>query len=122
MKIRTVAAAVAAALGTAAAWSAEPAKTTDQLEEVIVTAQYRAENLQDTGIAITAVSGERLEEQGIQNVEDLGLVIPNAAIRSQGSFSGPTPQVGMRGVTTTDFIYTSEPGVGIYVDEIYQGP
>ena len=109
------------ALLAAPAWSAEPAKPTNELEEVIVTAQYRAENLQNTGIAITAVSGDRLEDQGIQNVEDLGLVIPNAQIRSQGSFSGPTPAVGMRGVITTDFIYTSEPGVGIYVDEVYQG-
>ena len=88
---------------------------------MIVTAQFRAENLQDTAIAITAISGDRLEDQGIQNVEDLGLVIPNAQIRSQGSFSGPTPAVGMRGVITTDFIYTSEPGVGVYIDEIYQG-
>ncbi len=121
MKFYTVAAAVAAALGSAAAWTAETVTTTNELEEVIVTAQYRAENLQDTGIAITAVSGERLEDQGIQNVEDLGLVIPNAAIRPQGSFSGPTPTVGMRGVSTTDYIYTSEPGVGIYIDEVYQG-
>src|SRR5436190_253744 len=118
MKFRSVAAAVAAALGTAAAYSAEPAPQNTELEEVIVTAQYRAENLQDTAIAITAISGDRLEDQGIQNVEDLGLVIPNAQIRSQGSFSGPTPAVGMRGVITTDFIYTSEPGVGVYIDEI----
>jgi iron complex outermembrane recepter protein len=121
MKFNSVAVAVAAALGTAAGWAAEPAQQANELEEVIVTAQYRAENLQDTAIAITAISGDRLEDQGIQNVEDLGLVIPNAQIRSQGSFSGPTPAVGMRGVITTDFIYTSEPGVGVYIDEIYQG-
>jgi iron complex outermembrane recepter protein len=121
MKIHSVAAAVAVALGTTAAWSAAPAQTTNELDEVIVTAQFREQNLQDTAIAITAVSGDRLEDQGITNVEDLGLVIPNAQIRPQGSFSGPTPTVGMRGVSTTDYIYTSEPGVGIYVDEVYQG-
>jgi iron complex outermembrane recepter protein len=121
MKIHSVAAAVAVALGTTAAWSAEPAQNSNELDEVIVTAQFREQNLQDTAIAITAVSGDRLEDQGITNVEDLGLVIPNAQIRPQGSFSGPTPTVGMRGVSTTDYIYTSEPGVGIYVDEVYQG-
>ena len=91
------------------------------LQEVIVTAQFRQENLQDTAIAITAVSGEQLEQQGLTNVTDLGLVIPNASIRPQGSFSGPTPTVGMRGVSTSDYIFTSDPGVGIYIDDVYQG-
>ena len=93
----------------------------DVLQEVIVTAQFRQENLQDTAIAITAVSGEQLESQGLTNVTDLGLVIPNASIRPQGSFSGPTPTVGMRGVSTSDYIFTSDPGVGIYIDDVYQG-
>ena len=91
------------------------------LQEVIVTAQFRQENLQDTALAITAVSGEQLEQQGLTNVTDLGLVIPNANIRPQGSFSGPTPLIGMRGVQTTDYIFTSDPGVGIYIDDVYQG-
>ncbi len=48
-------------------------------------------------------------------------MIPNASIRQQGSFSGPTPQIGMRGVSTAEFISTSDPGVGVYIDDIYQG-
>lgn len=91
------------------------------LEEVVVTAQYRQENLQNTALAITAVSGEMLQEQGVRNVEDLGLVVPNASIRPQGSFSGPTAQIGMRGVQTTEFIYTTDPGVGVYIDDVYHG-
>ncbi|MEO6185682.1 MAG: TonB-dependent receptor [Steroidobacteraceae bacterium] len=91
------------------------------LQEVVVTAQYRSENLQDTPLAITAVTGEMLEDQGIENVEDLGLVIPNASIRPQGSFSGPAPAIGMRGVQTTEFIYTTDPGVGVYIDDVYFG-
>src|SRR5512139_2452352 len=97
------------------------ASAADELQEVVVTAQYRAENLQDTPLAITAVSGEQLEQQGLTNVTDLGLVIPNANIRPQGSFSGPTPMIGMRGVQTTDYIYTSDPGVGVYIDDVYHG-
>jgi iron complex outermembrane receptor protein len=102
-------------------WAQTPPKEDNTLAEVIITAQYREENLQDTALAITAVSGQQLEEQGLTNVTDLGLVIPNANIRPQGSFSGPTPMIGMRGVMTTDFIYTSDPGVGIYIDDIYHG-
>ncbi|MEJ0035676.1 MAG: TonB-dependent receptor [Gammaproteobacteria bacterium] len=91
------------------------------LQEVIVTAQFRQENLQNTALAITAVSGEQLEQQGLTNVTDLGLVIPNASIRPQGSFSGPTPFIAMRGVQTSDYIFTSDPGVGVYIDDVYQG-
>src|SRR5512139_689241 len=93
----------------------------DELQEVVVTAQFRQENLQDTPLAITAVSGEQLEQQGLTNLTDLGLVIPNANIRPQGSFSGPTPFIGMRGVQTSDYIFTSDPGVGVYIDDVYQG-
>src|ERR1700755_2581454 len=103
------------------AWAQEAPKEDTGLQEVIITAQFRQENLQDTALAITAVSGEQLESQGLTNVPDLGLVIPNANIRPQGSFSGPTPLIGMRGVQTTDYIFTSDPGVGIYIDDVYQG-
>jgi iron complex outermembrane receptor protein len=107
---------------TSPAWAQSQSEDSDSaLAEVIVTAQYRRENLQDTPLAITAVSGQQLEEQGLTNVTDLGLVIPNANIRPQGSFSGPTPLIGMRGVLTTDYIYTSDPGVGIYIDDVYHG-
>ncbi len=91
------------------------------LEEVVVTAQYRQENLQNTALAITAVSGKMLEEQGVKNVQDLGLVVPNASIRPQTSSSGPAAAIGMRGVQTTEFIYTTDPGVGVYIDDVYHG-
>ena len=103
------------------AWAQDAPREESGLEEVIITAQFRQENLQDTALAITAVSGEQLEQQGLTNVTDLGLVIPNANIRPQGSFSGPTPLIGMRGVQTSDYIFTSDPGVGIYIDDVYQG-
>lgn len=121
MKSTTVSMAVALALASAQVLGAEAAGSDDTLEEVIVTAQFREQNLQDTPIAITAVSGDLLEQQGLDNVSDLGLIIPNANIRQQGSFSGPTPQIGMRGVQTTEFIYTTDPGVGVYIDDVYQG-
>ncbi len=117
--IAPVAAALAALALTPPAFAA--AAEEGALEEVIVTAQFRQENLQDTALAITAVSGELLEQQGLTNLTDLGLVIPNANIRPQGSFSGPTPFIGMRGVQTSDYIFTSEPGVGVYIDDVYQG-
>ena len=102
---------------------AQQPSTTDSsvLQEVIVTAQFREENLQDTPIAITAVSGEQLEQQGLASVKDLGLIIPNANMRQPGSGSGPNASIGMRGVNTSEFIYTTDPGVGVYIDDVYHG-
>ncbi len=91
------------------------------LDEVTVTAEYQKTNLQKTPIAISAFTGEKLETQSINSVEDLGLVIPNANIRQQDNDRGPNAQIGLRGVDQSDFIPAFEPGVGVYVDDIYQG-
>ncbi len=120
-RLNSVSVAVALALAPAA-WAAAPAQGKDDtLDEVIVTAQFRQENLQDTPLAITAVSGEQLEKQGLTNVSNLGLVVPNASIRPQTSSSGPAAAIGMRGVLTGEFIFTTDPGVGVYIDDIYHG-
>ena len=88
------------------------------LEDVVVTSQFQETQLQKTPIAITAVTGEMLEERNIQGIEDLGLIIPNAAIREQGGMWGPNAYIGMRGVDQGDFIPAFEPGVLVYVDDI----
>jgi iron complex outermembrane receptor protein len=119
-------AALSACLCSAAALAEEAAKpaspeASKALEEVIVTAQFRSENLQDTPIAITAVKGERLEDQGIKDVQDLGYLIPNANFIAPGAAQGPNTAIGMRGVNTSEFIYTTDPGVGVYIDDVYHG-
>ncbi len=129
-KFATAAAGFVGAVGSMlAAGLAQPAHAADTtaadtsgpLQEVIVTAQFRQENLQDTAIAITAVSGQRLDEQGIKSVQDLGSIIPNANFIAPGAGNGPNVAIGMRGVNTSDFIPTTDPGVGVYVDEVYVG-
>lgn len=109
---------VALSYGTAIAQDKE--KTDEfMLEEITVTAQFVETNLQKTPIAITAITGETLEERAIKSVTDLGLVIPNAAIREQGNAWGPNSYIGMRGVDQSDFIPAFEPGVVVYVDDIF---
>jgi iron complex outermembrane recepter protein len=66
-------------------------------------------------------AGDRLEEQSITNVQELGRLIPNANFVQPGAGNGPNATIGMRGVNTTDFIYTTDPGVGVYVDDVYHG-
>jgi iron complex outermembrane recepter protein len=89
------------------------------LQEVVVTARYRSENLQQTPITITALTATDLQEQQIVNVDDLGGVVPNAYFRTPVSNYGPTETIGLRGITQVDFSYTFEPAVAVYVDDVY---
>jgi outer membrane receptor protein involved in Fe transport len=86
------------------------------LEEVIVTAQKREQSLQDVPIAVAAMTGEKIEDTGITNLEELTLYIPNVNI-NQGQ---ATPNLFIRGVgsgTNPGF----EQSVGLYVDGLYSG-
>jgi iron complex outermembrane recepter protein len=89
------------------------------LEEIVVTARYREENIQTTPISISAFSGEELELRSIENVEDIGLVIPNAYFRRNVSNFGPNNTIGLRGLNQVDFSYAFEPTVGVYIDDVY---
>lgn len=114
------------AVGSAFAQQVEQAQTaaapdTGGLEDILVTARYRAENLQQTPIAITALTSVDLEERQLVNVNDLGSVVPNAYFRTPVSNYGPTETIGLRGITQTDFSYTFEPAVAAYVDDVYHG-
>jgi iron complex outermembrane receptor protein len=73
------------------------------LEEVVVTARYRSEDLQSTPLAITALSTVELDEREFTNVNDLGLAVPNAYFRQPVSNYGPTETIGLRGITQVDF-------------------
>jgi iron complex outermembrane receptor protein len=120
-RLSLIAAAVAAALHAPAGFSQTSSSTQEVLEEVVVTARFREENLQSTPIAISAFSEEDLEARSVVNVSDLGATVPNAFIRQSVSNFGPTQTIGMRGLIQGDFSYAFEPAVGIYIDDIYHG-
>jgi iron complex outermembrane receptor protein len=103
--------------GTALAAAAEDTV----LEEVVVTAQFREEKLQETPIAITAFTAENLEIRGISNVTDLDQFTPNTVIQPLGAGWGATLAAFIRGVGLGDNILSFEPGVPIYVDDVYMG-
>ncbi len=89
------------------------------LEEIVVTAQFIEQNVQDTPIAITAISGKTLEARGQQSVQDIAAQAPNVTLTAAGSFAGPSLIGFIRGVGQTDFNPALEPGVGLYVDDVY---
>src|SRR5262245_25814028 len=91
------------------------------LEEVVVSAQFREEKLQSTPIAISAFTAENMEQRGIANVTDLDQFVPNAVIQPLGAGWGATMAAFIRGVGLGDNILSFEPGVPIYVDDVYIG-
>ena len=100
-----------------------PSVASAALEEVVVTARKTAESLQDTPISVTALSGDRLEDMGLSRITKLQNVTPNLVFQNSPSYSGAgnNAAVYIRGIGQKDFIPTIDPGVGIYVDEVYLG-
>ncbi|MFT5135584.1 MAG: iron complex outermembrane receptor protein [Arenicella sp.] len=90
-----------------------------QLEEVVVTAQKRTENLQDVPISIQSLGNQALKELNVQNFQEYVKVLPSVAITpSLGAGAGGT-LVYMRGIATAGDgqATTSQPSVGMYLDE-----
>ncbi len=108
-----IAAAVATALGTA--WTL-PALGQAALEEVVVTARKREESLQDVPISINAVGGAKLEEAGIDKLEDLQALVPNFQLTE----TGISTQMYVRGIGTSNN-QGFEQSVGTYIDGVYYG-
>lgn len=87
--------------------------------DIVVTAQFRQQNLQDTPLAITAVTGEMLEARGQTSITDIGSNAPNVTLRQAPATYGPAVSAYIRGVGQRDTTFALEPGVGIYIDDVY---
>ena len=96
---------------------ASAAQNSGGLPEITVTARFRTENLQQTPLAVTALTSESLAVRAVTNVDQLGSVVPNAYINP----GGINPTIGIRGVIQSDFMYAFEPAVGMYIDDVYFG-
>lgn len=126
IKSRVVRAGLFGAVSASALVWAGPAFSQNNTEQeagnrdIVVTAQFREQRLQDTPIAITAVSGEDLANKGLTSIADVATTAPNVNIQnSSGAYGGPT--IYIRGIGQYDSNFALEPGVGLYVDDIYHG-
>ncbi|MEO8306623.1 MAG: TonB-dependent receptor [Pseudomonadota bacterium] len=106
-----VAAAVIAALSATAAVSQE-------LEEIVVTAERRATALQDTPISVVALTGEALEAKGVEDLADLADFTPNLSIKPGRTGGSNAPVFSIRGIGGGGGA-TGERGVALYIDGIY---
>ena len=93
------------------------------LEEITVTARRVEENLQDTPVAVTVVSGDALEERQIFETTELDQLVPNLQFADNAPLAGNnnSSQVFIRGIGQTDPTSTVDPGVGLYMDDVYIG-
>ncbi|TAJ93861.1 MAG: TonB-dependent receptor [Gammaproteobacteria bacterium] len=91
------------------------------IEEITVTARYREQNLQETPLAISAFSGDLLEDRGAADTADIEMFVPNAVIAPLGAGWGSTMAAFVRGIGLNDNILSYEPGVPIYIDDVYLG-
>jgi iron complex outermembrane receptor protein len=89
------------------------------LSEVVVTAQFREQRLQDTPLAITAISAELLEERSQTSVNEIAANAPSVVLKGQTGAYGPSLAANIRGVGQQTPNPAVEPGVGIYVDDVY---
>lgn len=88
------------------------------LEEVVVTAQKREQNLQDVPVAITAINAEDITDRKISDISDVGSTAPNVQIApSPGGSTGAT--IAIRGAASINPAATWEPSVGLYMDGVF---
>ena len=121
ISLATCAATLVSAQDTAtdSATAASTAADTGTLETVIVTAQFRRENLQQTPVAITAITGAMLNARSQTSLADVTQQAPNVILQQNPAGGGNSMRAQIRGVGQTDFDPAVDPGVGIYVDDVY---
>jgi len=85
------------------------------VEEIVVTAQKREENIQDVPVAVAAFSGEQLSVLGVEDTKDLAIVTPGLQFSELAGFT----LIYLRGTGTDSFLPYSDPSVATYVDGLY---
>lgn len=111
------------ACGLSGAAFAQQATTTSEgpsaaLDDVVVTAQRRAQSLQEVPIAVTAFSAEMLERTAATGIQDIAGKVPGVTLTQ---FNIGEPQLYIRGVGTTSDSAASDPSIGVSIDEVSIG-
>ncbi|HEY7673477.1 MAG TPA: TonB-dependent receptor [Gammaproteobacteria bacterium] len=102
---------------------AQPPERAAGVEEITVTARRVEENLQDTPIAVSVYSGDALAERQVFETTELDQLVPNLQFADNAPLAGNnnSSQVFIRGIGQTDPTSTVDPGVGLYMDDVYIG-
>src|SRR6266545_6554845 len=87
-----------------------------QIEEIIVTAQKRAQSLQEVPVAVSAFSGEALQNHHVTDVTDLNQLAPSLQVKTDDNAANP--KIFIRGVGLNDFNPNTASAVGLYTDGV----
>jgi iron complex outermembrane receptor protein len=98
--------------------AAAPETATGGIEKVVVTARRRAELIQDVPGAVSSISGAELEKQAVPDITALADVVPSTTLKSSRG-TNTTLTAFIRGIGQQDPVAGYEPGVGIYLDDVY---
>jgi iron complex outermembrane receptor protein len=88
------------------------------LEQIIVTAQRREENLQRVPIAVSALGSEMLEEFDVRTIRDVSSIVPNLWMETNTGLSSGA-RASLRGIGEDESYFTSDTPVGMYIDDVY---
>ncbi len=88
------------------------------VDEIVVTAQKRTENLQNVPIVVTTVSHQLLQDTGVKDIKDLALLAPGLLVTSTSSEASTTARI--RGIGTVGDNAGLESSVGIVIDGVYR--
>lgn len=91
------------------------------LEEIVVMARRTAENLQLSPVSITAITEAGLDARNIVKLDQVATAAPNVVFEPTAPLTGSSNNgsIFIRGIGTTEFSLGTEPGVGVYVDDVY---
>ncbi|TPD63199.1 TonB-dependent receptor [Emcibacter nanhaiensis] len=94
-----------------------------EIEEISVTARKVTENMQDVPVAVTAFTGDALERRQINTTTDIGKITPNLEFTNNAPLAGnPNSSIiFIRGIGQVSPRANSDPGVGLYIDDVYMG-
>jgi iron complex outermembrane recepter protein len=95
------------------------AESDDRSDEIVVTAQFREQDLQKTPLAITAVNAAMLESRGVDNLLEVAQTSPNVTLAPGAVNDGKSVAAFIRGIGQVSGQPAFEPGVSIYIDDVY---
>ncbi len=110
--------ALAAALGSPALAHAQASENPNTIDEIVVTAQKREQNLQDVPIVVTSVNARQLQDAGVRDIKDLTILAPGLTVTSTSSSAVTTARI--RGIGTVGDNAGLESSVRVVIDGVYR--
>ena len=89
-----------------------------QLEEVLVTAEKRSENIQDVPLSVAAIGGNDIKVGKVTGLNDIAMKVPGVAFNQ---FNVGEPRIYIRGIGNSSDSAASDQAVGVFLDEVYIG-